>query len=205
MRRFTCVFVFFAVLKQHVMTQQPPNFPQQPQPAQVHVPPPLMQIPTSNMMQQQPPMNNSWVPPTQPPPLSQTNAQLEALNKQRLALLDQIRQSEMNLAAQKDMLQRQQENQMDEIIAKIQNDAILAMASEKSVQLSEFDLVLQPIMDSCTKDSISAGKNFILQHATDIGKCNVLLEYLLKKCVSSMSVDFCTDRSTKVWFSFPEL
>lgn len=181
------LFVNIAEFKQHVINQQPPNFqqqqqqqPPQSQPVQVHVPPLHMQMANNNNMMQQPPMNNSWVPPNQPLPI-QNNPQLEALNTQRLALLDQIRQSELNLSAQKEMMQRQQDSQMNEIIAKIQNDTINAQAIEKNIQLADFDVVLQPIMDSCTKDSISAGKHFILQNATDAGKCNVLLEYLLKK------------------------
>lgn len=85
----------------------------------------------------------------------------------------------------------------------------MAQADELNICLNEFDAILQPIIDSCTKDSISAGtdrdnlcnyslyiyiyamikfiiilfagKNYILQNANDGAKCNVLLEYLLKK------------------------
>lgn len=159
---------------------QPPGFQQQPQQQQqqTHVPPPHMQMANNNMM----PMNNSWGPTSQPPPINpNVTAQIESIAKQRNTLLEQIRQSEMNLAAQKELMQRKQDSQMDDIIATIQTDAIAAQADEKNIRLPEFDSVLQPIMDSCTKDSISAGKNFILQHSNDIGKCNVLLEYLLKR------------------------
>lgn len=46
---------------------------------------------------------------------------------------------------------------MDEVIARIQTEAILNQADENNIRLTEFDTILQPIIDSCTKDSISAG------------------------------------------------
>lgn len=67
-----------------------------------------MQIGNSNILQ----MSNSWGQvTTQPPPTPILNAQipsniaaqLETINNQRLALLDQIRQSENNLTAQKEV------------------------------------------------------------------------------------------------------
>lgn len=136
-----------------------PNY-QQPQP-QVHVPPSHIQMGNNTMIQ----MSNSWGPSPQPLPAAIINApippnvsaQIESINNQRLTLLDQIRQSELNLSAQKELMQQQQDSQMDEIIAKIQTDAIAAQAEEKNIRLMEFDTILQPIMDSCTKDSISAG------------------------------------------------
>lgn len=79
------------------------------------------------------------------------------------------------------MLIQQQQNQIDEAIEKAQNETVLKQAEENSIRLNDFDAILQPIIDSCTKDSISAGKNWILQHTGDASKCNVLMQYLLKK------------------------
>lgn len=67
-----------------------------------------MQISNNNIMQ----MNNSWGQVTTQPPSTpilntqippNVGAQLESINNQRLALLDQIRQSENNLNAQKEV------------------------------------------------------------------------------------------------------
>lgn len=99
---------------------------------------------------------------------------------------------------------QQQQKQIDEAIEKAQNETVLKQAEENNIRLPDFDAILQPIIDSCTKDSISAGKkyqfqfsfqfinliffsfykkgkNWILQHAGDASKCNVLMQYLLKK------------------------
>lgn len=54
---------------------------------------------------------------------------------------------------------QQQQSQIDEAILKAQHDALLKLADENKIRLAEFDAILQPIVDSCTKDSISTGKN----------------------------------------------
>lgn len=56
---------------------------------------------------------------------------------------------------------QQQQNQIDEAIEKAQNENVLKQAEENNIRLNEFDTILQPIIDSCTKDSISAGKAMI--------------------------------------------
>lgn len=53
---------------------------------------------------------------------------------------------------------QQQQSQIDEAIEKAQNETVLKQAEENNIRLNEFDSILQPIIDSCTKDSISAGK-----------------------------------------------
>lgn len=53
---------------------------------------------------------------------------------------------------------QQQQNQIDEAIEKAQNETVLKQAEENNIRLNEFDSILQPIIDSCTKDSISAGE-----------------------------------------------
>lgn len=52
---------------------------------------------------------------------------------------------------------QQQQKQIDEAIEKAQNETVLKQAEENSIRLADFDAILQPIIDSCTKDSISAG------------------------------------------------
>lgn len=56
------------------------------------------------------------------------------------------------------MLLQQQQNQIDEAIDKAQNENVSKQAEENNIRLNEFDVILQPIIESCTKDSISAGK-----------------------------------------------
>lgn len=56
------------------------------------------------------------------------------------------------------VLIQQQQKQIDEAIETAQNENVIKLAEEQSIRLSDFDAILQPIIDSCTKDSISAGK-----------------------------------------------
>ncbi|XP_035793948.1 calcium homeostasis endoplasmic reticulum protein-like [Anopheles albimanus] len=112
---------------------------------------------------------------------AQLTAQLETLTKQQHALSEQIRQSEMNLTAQHEVLLQQQQVQIDEALNRAQEDMLLTLAKENNISLLEFDSKLQPIIESCTKDSISNGKGWILQHCTDSGKCQIISQYLLRK------------------------
>lgn len=52
----------------------------------------------------------------------------------------------------------QQKKQIDEAIEAAQNSQLEKNADELNISLKEFDSILQPIIDSCTKDSISQGK-----------------------------------------------
>lgn len=55
------------------------------------------------------------------------------------------------------VLLQQQQTQIDESILKAQHDSLMKQAEEQGVRVAEFEGILQPIVDSCTKDSISTG------------------------------------------------
>lgn len=80
------------------------------------------------------------------------------------------------------MLQQQQ-IQIEDTIAKSEDDELKKQATECGVDCTEFDSVLQPIIDTCTKDAISAGKSWIIQRATAPGPNTVIAKYLLRKYV----------------------
>lgn len=110
-----------------------------------------------------------------------TNPQLESINVQQNQLREQIMQSEQNLSAQhgvnmliknidyfkyinylkSQVLMQQQQTQTDEAIQKAQNETLMSQADANNIRLTEFDTILQPIVDSCTKDSISTGNSLI--------------------------------------------
>ncbi|GFX38236.1 calcium homeostasis endoplasmic reticulum protein [Trichonephila clavipes] len=94
---------------------------------------------------------------------------------------EQIRQSEQNLAAQHQLLLTQQQVQVDEVIRKAQDEKLLKLSKENDLDLKELDSILQPIIDSCTKDSISNGKGWIFAHATNYARSEVIILYILKK------------------------
>ncbi|CAG2066557.1 unnamed protein product [Timema podura] len=106
---------------------------------------------------------------------------LDTLTTQQGQLQDQIRQSEQNLAAQHTVLMQQQQTQIEDALRKSQEDALQRASEEAGVSINEFDSVLQPIVDSCTKDSISSGKGWILQRSTSPKADEVIALHLLRK------------------------
>lgn len=57
----------------------------------------------------------------------------------------------------KKVLLQQQKPQIEEALAKAQLEHITRCAQENQLNLNELDDILQPIIDSCTKDSIANG------------------------------------------------
>ncbi|XP_069703277.1 calcium homeostasis endoplasmic reticulum protein isoform X1 [Periplaneta americana] len=112
------------------------------------------------------------------------NITVDSLIVQQNQLQEQIRQSEQNLAAQHTVLMQQQQGQIEDALRKAQQDSLQQAADEAGISFTELDSVLQPIIDSCTKDSISSGKGWILQRSTSTKADQVLAQYLLKKVIS---------------------
>uniref|UniRef100_A0A336MKG8 CSON001959 protein n=1 Tax=Culicoides sonorensis TaxID=179676 RepID=A0A336MKG8_CULSO len=100
--------------------------------------------------------NAASLPPVMPGVQQNPNAaQIEALNVQQNKLREQIQQSEQNLQAQHSVLLNQQQTQIDAAVKIAQNELLQRQADENGIKLQELDALLQPIIDSCTKDSIS--------------------------------------------------
>lgn len=107
--------------------------------------------------------------------------QIENLTGQQNTLREQIRQSEQNLQAQHTALMQQQQKTIDEMLPNTQKEYLQKAAKDEEIDLAALDLVLQPIIESCTKDNISAGKNWILQYSTGGKKAKIVLQHLLQK------------------------
>lgn len=120
--------------------------------------------------------NSNWNPPAQ----MQNTAEIEQVNKQQDVLREQIKQSEQNLTAQHTVLMQQQQAQVEQLVAKCEFSDLEKKAEICGVTISEIHSILQPII-SCTKDSISNGKAWFLQHATDKQKAFCIVECLLHK------------------------
>ena len=91
---------------------------------------------------------------------------------------EQIVQSETNLTAQWTVLQQNQKTQAEEAITKAREARLEEMARSCKVSLSHFNTLLTPIMETCTKDSISSGKSWMFQQGTDMETNLLLAEYL---------------------------
>nr|XP_017092387.1 calcium homeostasis endoplasmic reticulum protein isoform X1 [Drosophila bipectinata] len=161
-----------ALLKQQNNYMQHPPHMQQHQPPAHYAPPnQQQQHPPENaqdnmQQQQQPPYmwppNAGQGPPNNPqgngnPITLNLSSQLDAVNMQQKTLREQIKQSEANLSAQHTALMTQKTKQIEEAIATAQTTQLEQLAQEQGIVLRDFDAVLQPIIESCTKDSISAG------------------------------------------------
>ena len=80
---------------------------------------------------------------------------------QQKTIQEQITQSEANLAAQQTVTMEQAKMLTDEAIRKAKWEHLELLASDTGMNLEEIESVLQPIIDSCTKESISGGKVWI--------------------------------------------
>ena len=108
----------------------------------------------------------SLIPPnvSVPPPNIDTKglkASIEGLKSQQKTIQEQITQSESNLAAQQTVTLEQAKLQSDEAISKAKWEHLELLAADTGVDLEEMETVLYPIIESCTKESISGGKVWI--------------------------------------------
>lgn len=118
----------------------------------------------------------NWNPPPVP-----SNPELDQIAQQQDTLRDQIKQSEQNLSAQHAVLLQQQQLQVEAAILKCEMEDLNGEAERCGVPLHELYAILQPIIDSCTKDGIGAGKSWILQHATNKEQALCIAHCLLLK------------------------
>ncbi|XP_031776986.1 calcium homeostasis endoplasmic reticulum protein isoform X2 [Nasonia vitripennis] len=109
--------------------------------------------------------------------------ELASLQSQQTTLQDQVRQSEQNLAAQHAALMAQQQGRVEDAVRQAQENNLQSNAQTTNTDLAAFEAVLQPIIDTCTKDSISAGKAWILQHSNTLESNQVVAEHLLKRVI----------------------
>lgn len=106
---------------------------------------------------------------------------MEHINQQQDVLREQIKQSEQNLTAQHTVLMQQQQAAIEAAVAKCEAADLQKDSEESGIVLSELNGILQPIIDSCTKDSISNGKSWFLQHANTKQKAKCIVQCLLYK------------------------
>merc|ERR1719228_3287152 len=126
-----------------------------------------------------PPPSAPHGPPQPPPPVThQLEEQISTLAASVKSLQEQIVQSESNLTAQWTVLQQSQRVQVEEAIHKAREAKLEELSRTTNISLSILETVLQPIIDSCTKDSISSGKSWIFQHSTNSDSNSLIAEYL---------------------------
>nr|XP_054763987.1 calcium homeostasis endoplasmic reticulum protein-like isoform X1 [Lytechinus pictus] len=110
--------------------------------------------------------------------------QQQQLDEQISQIEEQISQSEDNLGKQKQVLLQQQTDQIDSVLASSREKAVIELASDLDVNLSELDNRLQTIIDACTKDAISNGKQWIFSTARSPKHCKLIAKYLLHQILA---------------------
>lgn len=130
-------------------------------------------------------------PPPEMPPTVHLTDQIASLQASQASLKEQTQQSEQNLAAQWSVLQQNNDVLTQEAIIKAQEQELEDLSRATNISLSIFDTVLQPIIETCTKDSISSGKSWIFQNSNTDESNRLLASYLNFKVTSTAS-DFTT-------------
>ena len=129
---------------------------------------------------------NCWVgqmtsPAPSKPDTSMLDGQIATVKASIKTLEDQIVQSESNLTAQWTVLQQQERDTVQDAVAKARESQLEEQSRSCNVKLSELENLLLPIIETCTKDSISSGKSWIFQHGTNFNSNQVICDYLALK------------------------
>eukprot|EP00063_Salmo_salar_P029810 XP_014004645.1 PREDICTED: calcium homeostasis endoplasmic reticulum protein isoform X4 [Salmo salar] len=103
-----------------------------------------------------------------PPPVAPATPSLDEL----------IQQSQWNLQQQEQQLLTLRQEQVTAAIALAMEQQTQKLLAETQQDISEFDNLLQPIIDTCTKDAISAGKNWMFNNAKGPLHCELMCSHL---------------------------
>ncbi|CAL8107142.1 unnamed protein product [Calicophoron daubneyi] len=96
-----------------------------------------------------------------------------------------IEQSEKNLKAQHDVLMVQQEKEIQDLLDKTQSDAISERCSGQNMKVEQMNEVIQPLIEACTKENISKGKTWVIEHTADSKESSDLIaDYLLMRAAA---------------------
>uniref|UniRef100_A0A3P9M8E0 Calcium homeostasis endoplasmic reticulum protein n=1 Tax=Oryzias latipes TaxID=8090 RepID=A0A3P9M8E0_ORYLA len=115
-----------------------------------------------------PPALQMVVPPQIPPPAAQPIEEL-------------IQQSQWNLQQQEQHLHTLRQEQMSAAIALAMEQQNQKLLVETQLDITELDNLLQPIIDTCTKDAISAGKNWMFNNAKTPQHCELMASHLCNR------------------------
>ncbi|TNN61733.1 Calcium homeostasis endoplasmic reticulum protein [Liparis tanakae] len=113
------------------------------------------------------------------PPPSMSMTAPPPIPSPALPSLDElIQQSQWNLQQQEQHLHTLRQEQVTAAIALAMEQQTQKMLIESQLDITEFDNLLQPIIDTCTKDAISAGKNWMFNNAKTPQHCELMTSHL---------------------------
>uniref|UniRef100_A0A8B9Q9K3 Calcium homeostasis endoplasmic reticulum protein n=1 Tax=Apteryx owenii TaxID=8824 RepID=A0A8B9Q9K3_APTOW len=114
------------------------------------------------------PLPQPSLPPAAPIPAPQGTPSVEEL----------IQQSQWNLQQQEQHLLAMRQEQVTSAVALAIEQQMQKVLEETQLDMNEFDNLLQPIIDTCTKDAISAGKNWMFSNAKSPAHCELMAGHL---------------------------
>ncbi|XP_055975744.1 calcium homeostasis endoplasmic reticulum protein isoform X2 [Sorex fumeus] len=89
-----------------------------------------------------------------------------------------IQQSQWNLQQQEQHLLALRQEQVNAAVNHALEQQMQKLLEETQLDMGEFDGLLQPIIDTCTKDAISAGKNWMFSNAKSPPHCELMAGHL---------------------------
>ncbi|XP_058148619.1 calcium homeostasis endoplasmic reticulum protein [Dasypus novemcinctus] len=116
------------------------------------------------------------LPPLPPPPLAPAAPAAPAQGAPSMDEL--IQQSQWNLQQQEQHLLALRQEQVTAAVARALEQQMQKLLEETQLDVNEFDNLLQPIIDTCTKDAISAGKNWMFSNAKSPPHCELMAGHL---------------------------
>lgn len=100
---------------------------------------------------------------------------------------EQVYQSEQNLIAQRKVTEDQVQQMTEDTIRKSRQEHLESLAQESGMSLKELEATVQPIIESCTKETIGSGKVWIFQNANSHDRNRLLAHYLAFRVTDSDS------------------
>ncbi|MEE6487833.1 hypothetical protein FKM82_015058 [Ascaphus truei] len=91
---------------------------------------------------------------------------------------DLIQQSQWNLQQQEQQLLVMRQEEVTAVVTHAMEQQVQKLRDETQLDMNEFDNLLQPIIDTCTKDAISAGKNWMFSNAKTPQHCELMSGHL---------------------------
>ncbi|CAH8567758.1 unnamed protein product [Dicrocoelium dendriticum] len=102
-----------------------------------------------------------------------------------------VEQSERNLKAQHDVLMARQANEIAEFMDHALLNSVKERCTRLNLRIEQLDEVIQPLIDSCTKENISRGKTWVIEKGSEsVESAELLADYLLARAaVHNVSFD----------------
>ncbi|KAA3677851.1 calcium homeostasis endoplasmic reticulum protein [Paragonimus westermani] len=93
-----------------------------------------------------------------------------------------IEQSEKNLKAQHEVLMARQASEIDELLDRCLMDSVKDRGSQHNLSIDQMNEVIQPLIESCTKENISKGKTWVIERGSENQElAELVTDYLLAR------------------------